>query len=92
MEIDEAVAKTLKHAELYFSKTQIASWLNWKDENGLCLLHYLVALDLDTAIKSILVSGANIGIKVQESEVTALIIAMARGNEKTQQTLISFGA
>lgn len=48
--LTEAIESTLKHVSRTFSKVQITEWLDTYDEYGICLIHYIVALDLDSAI------------------------------------------
>lgn len=62
---------------------QIATELDMPDETGVSLIHYLAVLDYYDVIYVLLQMGANVNLKVSGTNLTALIIAAARGNEKT---------
>jgi ankyrin repeat protein len=62
---------------------QIATELDMPDETGVSLIHYLAVLDYYEVICVLLQTGANVNLKVSGTNLTALIIAAARGNEKT---------
>jgi hypothetical protein len=62
---------------------QIATELDMPDETGVSLIHYLAVLDYYEVIYVLLQTGANVNLKVSGTNLTALIIAAARGNEKT---------
>lgn len=88
----DAIESTLKHVSQNFSRAQVIQWLDATDDYGVCLLHYVVALDLDAAIRILVSNDANVNVKMEDSNVNALVIAAARGNEQTYQTLICLGA
>ena len=62
---------------------QIATELDMPDETGVSLIHYLAVLDYYEVIYVLLQTGANVNLKVSGTNLTALIIAAARGNQKT---------
>ena len=56
------------------------------------LIHYFAALDYADAIEFIYSHGANVNLKAKDSNLTPLVIAAARGHDKTVRTLMNLGA
>jgi len=74
------------------TKDQLITELLMPDETGVSLIHYLAILDYYEVIEVLICMGADVNLKVNETNLTPLIIAAARGNEKTVEILVQQGA
>lgn len=66
--------------------------LNSKDDKGCALIHYICALNYHDLIPLMHEYGADINLPMGDKGRTPLVIAAARGNEKTVKKLMRLGA
>ena len=68
------------------------SLINSVDSNGATLLHYVTALNYYELIPLLHENGADINIKTTRSSLTPLMVAAAKGHEKSVKKLMRLGA
>ena len=96
MELKEMIS-TIKKTIQSFSERigdpiELTQALDVADEQGVSLIHYLSALDYSEAIEFLHSYGANVNLKAKDSNLTPLVIAAARGHDKSVRTLMNLGA
>ena len=92
-EMIKAVKATIAaFAERKGSREEVARVLDAPDEQGASLVHYLTALDYSELIEFVHSYGANINLKARDSNFSPLVIAAAKGLDKSVRTLMHLGA
>jgi ankyrin repeat protein len=73
---------------------QLQGLLNSFDEYGCALIHYIAALNYHELVHILYEYGANLSLKTatQRNQLTPLMIAAAKGHEKTVKKLMRLGA
>ena len=66
--------------------------LNESDEHGASLIHYFTALDYPELIEFMHSQGADINLKAKDSNFSPLVIAAAKGLDKSVRILMKLGA
>lgn len=81
-------------AKLKSEKTEAErlALINTLDEKGASLLHYVTALNYYDLISLLVEFGADINVKCVNNNVTPLMIACAKGHEKSVKKLVRLGA
>jgi IPT/TIG domain len=87
----EFIASVTESLSAYLERNKIEN-LETYDEGGLLLIHDLAVLDCFEAIKVLAEHGGDLNKPVEDSSITPLVIATARGNSNTVQTLVTLGA
>ena len=70
------------------SSLEVSRMLDSLDDRGISLIHYFAALDYADGVEFLHKYGANVNIKAQGTNITPLVIAAARGHEKTVRVLM----
>lgn len=89
--ISRILLKILARLKKEVPEKERITLLNSLDQNGVSLLHYLIALNYFELIKPLCEMGVDINLKTL-SGLSPLVIAAAKGYEKAVKKLIRLGA
>ena len=71
---------------------RFTDYLNEYDEYGAALIHYIAAIDQADLVGFLSEMGADLNMKVKGSNYSALVIAAAKGYDRTVKALMKSGA
>lgn len=66
--------------------------INEMDQHGYALIHYMTHLDYSEGVKLLADFGADVNLKVRDTDESPLLIAVAKEFEKMVSVLINNGA